>query len=108
MPTKSKKRKGINSNKKSPLTLVKNNPSSEPAKDLSTQSISLCLVMIVKDEGDTIRRCLTQVAPYISYYVICDTGSTDNTISEIKSTMSELGIEGEVHERPRHIQGYRS
>ena len=72
----------------------------EPPKDLTTQSISLCLVMIVKDEEDTIRRCLTHVAPYISYYVICDTGSSDNTIAEIKATMAELGIEGEVHERP--------
>jgi glycosyltransferase involved in cell wall biosynthesis len=68
--------------------------------DRSTQDISLCLVMIVKDEGDTIRKCLTKVSPYISYYVICDTGSKDNTIEEIKSTMDELGIEGEIHERP--------
>lgn len=64
------------------------------------QSISLCLVMIVKDEEDTIRKCLTNCAPYISYYVICDTGSSDNTIAEIESTMSDLGIEGEIHERP--------
>lgn len=76
------------------------NPNLEVPTDLTSQSISLCLVMIVKDEGDTIRKCLTQVAPYISYYVIVDTGSSDNTIEEINSTMEELGIEGEVHERP--------
>ena len=64
------------------------------------QAFSICLVMIVKDEGDTIRKCLTKVAPFISYYVICDTGSTDNTIEEIKSTTEELNIPGEVHERP--------
>jgi len=64
------------------------------------QKFSLCLVMIVKDEGDTIRKCLTRVAPYISYYVICDTGSKDNTIEEIKSTMDDLQIPGEIHERP--------
>jgi glycosyltransferase involved in cell wall biosynthesis len=64
------------------------------------QTFSLCLVMIVKDEGDTIRKCLSKVAPYISYYVICDTGSKDNTIEEIKSTMEELQIPGEIHERP--------
>ncbi len=98
MPTKSKKnKKGVSNNRKPFLAKVQ---SPEIPKDLSTQSISLCLVMIVKDEEDTIRRCLTQVAPYISYYVICDTGSSDNTIQEIKSTMQELGIEGEVHERP--------
>lgn len=64
------------------------------------QTFSFCLVMIVKDEGDTIRKCLTRVAPFISYYVICDTGSKDNTIDEIRSTMEELNIPGEIHERP--------
>jgi len=64
------------------------------------QTYSLCLVMIVKDEEDTIKKCLQKVAPYISYWVICDTGSKDNTIQEIHSTMQELGIPGELHERP--------
>jgi len=64
------------------------------------QTIKLCLVMIVKDEEDTIRKCLTSVAPYISYWVIVDTGSTDNTKDVIKETMEELGIDGELHERP--------
>ena len=64
------------------------------------QTISLCLVMIVKDEEDTIRRCLTAVAPYIKYWVIVDTGSSDNTIQVINETMQELNIPGELHERP--------
>lgn len=98
MSNKSNKRKKVNQAQKI-STQAKPHQNQAPI-DLTTQSISLCLVMIVKDEEDTIRRCLTQVAPYISYYVICDTGSTDNTISEIKSTMEDLGIEGEVHERP--------
>lgn len=98
MSNKSNKRKKVNQAQKI-STQAKPHQNQDPI-DLTTQSISLCLVMIVKDEEDTIRRCLTQVAPYISYYVICDTGSTDNTISEIKSTMEDLGIEGEVHERP--------
>lgn len=66
----------------------------------SQQKFTFCLVMIVKDEGDTIRKCLQRVAPYISYWVICDTGSKDNTIEEIRSTMEELNIPGELHERP--------
>jgi glycosyltransferase involved in cell wall biosynthesis len=64
------------------------------------QTISLCLVMIVKDEEDTMRRCLTAVAPYIKYWVIVDTGSSDNTIQVINETMQELNIPGELHERP--------
>ena len=64
------------------------------------QTISLCLVMIVKDEEDTMERCLKAVAPYIKYWVIVDTGSTDKTMEVIKSTMDSLGIEGELHGRP--------
>ena len=69
-------------------------------KNSSKQDISICLVMIVKDEEDTIESCLTKVAPYISYYVICDTGSKDNTIDVIEKTTKRLGILGEIHERP--------
>ena len=64
------------------------------------QTIKLCLVMIVKDEEDTIKRCLSAVAPYISYWVIVDTGSKDKTIEVIKETMAGFGIDGELHERP--------
>lgn len=95
MAAKTKKRKNKKPSTRKPQKL---NPVSN--LDTSKQDISLCLVMIVKDEGDTIRKCINQVAPYISYYVIVDTGSSDNTIDEINSTMEELGIDGEVHERP--------
>lgn len=67
---------------------------------LNENPLDLCLVMIVKDEEDTIRKCLTRCAPYISYYVICDTGSSDGTIQEIKSAAQDLGLRGEIHERP--------
>lgn len=100
MPNKSKKNRKVSNNSRQNIPTRNNLRPVEITKDLTTQSISLCLVMIVKDEEDTIRKCLTQVAPFISYYVICDTGSGDNTIAEIKSTMEDLGIEGEIHERP--------
>lgn len=64
------------------------------------QTISLCLVMIVKDEEDTIKRCLSAVAPFIKYWVIVDTGSKDNTKQIIEETMKELNVPGELHERP--------
>lgn len=71
-----------------------------PKGDPTKQEHTLCLVMIVKDEEDTIKRCLTAVSPYISYWVIVDTGSSDNTKQVIQETMDELGIPGELHERP--------
>lgn len=64
------------------------------------QTITLCLVMIVKDEEDTIKRCLTAVAPFIKYWIIVDTGSSDNTKEIIRQTMDELAVPGELHERP--------
>jgi glycosyltransferase involved in cell wall biosynthesis len=71
-----------------------------PKGDPKKQSATMCLVMIVKDEEDTIEKCLQSVAPYISYWVIVDTGSKDNTLEVIKTTMANLGIPGELHERP--------
>jgi glycosyltransferase involved in cell wall biosynthesis len=58
----------------------------------------LCLVMIVRDEEDTIERCLTPLAPYISYWVIVDTGSVDNTVEKVQALMDGFGIPGELHE----------
>jgi glycosyltransferase involved in cell wall biosynthesis len=68
--------------------------------DSNKQEIELCLVMIVKDEEDSIEKCLKSVAPFISYWVIVDTGSTDNTLSVIRRVTEDLGIPGELHERP--------
>lgn len=76
------------------------NQAFSPGIDPKSQPCTMCLVMIVRDEEDTIKKCLTSVSPYISYWVIVDTGSKDNTIQVIKETMDELGIPGELHERP--------
>lgn len=46
--------------------------------------VSLCLNMIVRNESKIITRLLNSVLPIIDTYLICDTGSTDDTISIIK------------------------
>ena len=66
-----------------PMGKIKPITASIPKPLSNKQEISLCLVMIVKDEEDTIAKCLKAVAPYISYYVIVDTGSKDNTLKKI-------------------------
>lgn len=52
----------------------------------------LGLSMIVKNEERVIRRCLESVRPFITHWVISDTGSTDNTKAIIQEVMS--GIPG--------------
>ncbi len=61
---------------------------------------NICLCMIVKNETAVLPRLFRSVKDYIDYYVIVDTGSTDDTIALIRREMSGYGIEGEVHERP--------
>ena len=59
---------------------------------------SICLNMIVKDEAHVIQKTLENICSHIklSYYVISDTGSTDNTISIIKDFFKEKGIKGKI------------
>ena len=46
----------------------------------------LSLVMIVKNEADTIQKVLESTKDTIDRYTILDTGSTDNTVDIILST----------------------
>lgn len=56
--------------------------------------------MIVKNEAHVVHEVLDSVAPYISYWVVVDTGSTDGTQDAIRNHMAGLGIPGEIHDRP--------
>lgn len=53
--------------------------------------------MIVKDEAKNIERLLNSVKASISYYVICDTGSSDGTPELIEKITKKLNIPGEIH-----------
>ena len=55
---------------------------------------TICLSMIVKNEERCIATCLNSLKQYLDYWVICDTGSTDNTKQVILDTMQ--GIPGEI------------
>jgi glycosyltransferase involved in cell wall biosynthesis len=57
--------------------------------------MTICLAMIVKNEAHCISNCLNSVKPFIDYWIICDTGSTDNTEETVKSCYSD--IPGEYH-----------
>ena len=61
---------------------------------------SVCLTMIVRDEAHIVAEALDATAPYIDYWVVVDTGSTDGTQDLIAGHMQRLGIPGELHQRP--------
>jgi glycosyltransferase involved in cell wall biosynthesis len=64
----------------------------------SAEKPKVCLNMIVKNEAPVIEDCLNSVKPWIDYWVIVDTGSSDGTQEVIRNCMK--AIPGELFERP--------
>jgi len=59
--------------------------------------MSLMLNMIVRNEAARIERALKSAAPYISSYVILDTGSADDTVGLIEKFFRDRGIPGQIY-----------
>ena len=66
---------------------------SKPRRTKAKPTITLC--MIVRNESPVIERCLRSVLPYIDSWVICDTGSTDDTPELIARILQK--IPGKLH-----------
>jgi glycosyltransferase involved in cell wall biosynthesis len=56
--------------------------------------------MIVKDEAAIIERCIASIAPVVDWYVVCDTGSSDDTRERIARAFERRGVAGEIHAIP--------
>jgi len=56
----------------------------------------LCFVAVVRDESPVIERCLESIRNIATSYLICDTGSKDDTASKIEEYMRKANIPGEV------------
>jgi GR25 family glycosyltransferase involved in LPS biosynthesis len=69
---------------------------------------TICLNMIVKNESKIIKDKLEKLCKKVrfDYWVISDTGSTDNTKTIIQDFFQELGIPGELFEDPWKDFGY--
>ena len=70
--------------------------------------VSICLNMIVKNESHIISKTFDNILKYIpiTYWVISDTGSTDNTIELIKGYWKDKNIDGELVEHEWKDFGY--
>jgi len=55
-----------------------------------------CFIAIVRDESPVIERCLRSIADIATSYLICDTGSIDDTVAKVRRGMEELRIPGAV------------
>ena len=65
---------------------------------ITEQKATICLNMIVKNESHIIEKTLEKLLAKIKfdYWVICDTGSTDNTPQLITDFFGKHGIQGEL------------
>lgn len=65
----------------------------------NTKKLTICLNMIVKNESHIIENTLEKLCKQIDfdYWVICDTGSTDNTPKIITDFFEKKTIKGELH-----------
>jgi hypothetical protein len=57
---------------------------------------TICFASMCKNEEHCIKNTLESVYKYIDYWIICDTGSTDNTCDIITSFFKEKNIKGEL------------
>jgi glycosyltransferase involved in cell wall biosynthesis len=62
----------------------------------SKKQPTLCFITMCKNEEHCIHLPLESVYKYIDYWIVCDTGSTDNTCNIVKNFFAEKNIPGEL------------
>ncbi|NBR60224.1 MAG: tetratricopeptide repeat protein [Actinobacteria bacterium] len=61
-----------------------------------TPKCRIVFLTMVKNESKIIQRCLESAANFVDAFVICDTGSTDNTIELAQSFIEKTGKTGVI------------
>ena len=61
---------------------------------------TICLTMIVKDEAHVVGETIASVLPYISEFVVVDTGSSDGTPRLVRECFDRHELPGYVFQRP--------
>ena len=80
----------INKNKNTIVLDISNN--------IINKKYTLCFATMCKNEEHCILETLNSIYKFIDYWVVCDTGSTDNTIQIIKTFFKNKNIPGELYE----------
>ena len=80
------------------MGLDQQEPEETITSSLTKERIVLC--MIVKNEERIITRALDSVNEIVDQYVICDTGSSDGTVSAVEKYFEDNDLCGTVYERP--------
>jgi glycosyltransferase involved in cell wall biosynthesis len=62
--------------------------------------VKIVLLSMVKNEQANIVRLFSSVKDWIDGIVLCDTGSTDTTVSVAKKAMEEMKIPGRIYQYP--------
>ena len=62
--------------------------------------VRVVLLTMVKNEEANMKRLISSVSSWIDGVVVCDTGSTDNTIKITKETLETLKIPGRIYQYP--------
>ena len=57
---------------------------------------TICFITMCKNEEHCIKQTLESVYKYIDYWIVCDTGSTDNTCNIVTDFFKEKNIPGEL------------
>lgn len=65
-----------------------------PKQPLDNGNAQIALIMVVKDNQQTILRCLKSVSPLINTWLIYDNNSTDRTADFIQAYFNKIGCKG--------------
>jgi len=58
---------------------------------------TICFATICKNEEECILKTLESVWKHIDYWIVCDTGSIDNTVKIVKDFFNQKNIPGELY-----------
>lgn len=67
---------------------------------------TICVLIMMKDESHCILETLTSTSEYASEYIICDTGSTDNSIDICNNFFKKTNIKGQIFHHEWQNFGY--